>query len=116
MLMKAKERGFTLIEILLVLVIIGMFIFMGTSYIQQKTLSSRIDRTSLQMQQILNAGLAYYVTNGSWPTSIACLQASSPGCTVAYLPSSLTSPWGQSYSLASPGSPPNILYVYTAIT
>ena len=48
------------------------------------------------MQQILNAGLAYYVSNNSWPT-LGQLQPS-------YLPSTLTSPWNSAYTVFNNGS------------
>lgn len=118
---RSHNKGFTLIEMLLVLVIASMIIFMATGYIQEKTLASRIDRASLQMQQILNASLSYYVTNGFWPTSLACLQGSGgAGCTLAYLPpATILNPWGQTYTIVAPtsgGTPPNIMYVYSSVT
>ncbi len=115
--------GFTLIEMLLVLVIVSMFIYMSVGYIQQKTLQMRIDRTSIQMQQILNAGMAYYVANGTWPQGpdLTNLQGS-------YLPPSTVtfqSPWAEPYKIsvysptitpAPPVQPPPQFYVWTAIT
>ena len=62
-----KISGVTLIEILLVLVIIASIIVVAGRYFQQKAETMRIDRTALQMQYILSAGLAYYVANGTWP-------------------------------------------------
>ncbi|HEU5281024.1 MAG TPA: prepilin-type N-terminal cleavage/methylation domain-containing protein [Gammaproteobacteria bacterium] len=85
-------RGFTLIEMLLVMTIISAFIYASIGYIQQRTLALKIDRTAAQMQQILNAGLAYYVSNQQWPANLAALQAG------GYLPASLPNPWN-----ASPG-------------
>lgn len=95
-----RMKGFTLIETLLVLVIISAILYMGMTYFQQKATQMRIDRTTLQMQQILNAGLSYYVANGQWPvnagstvdittTPANLLQAN------GYLPSGVTisSPW-----------------------
>lgn len=109
---KQRMLGVTLIEILLVLVIISTIIYLIVGYLQQRTLQMRTDRASLQMQQILNAGLAYYVANGRWPGSIACLQQQS-GCTQRYLPNNLTSPWGQPYTVGNNNS---LFYVYTPIT
>jgi len=71
---RAKVTGFTLIEMLLVLIIVSMIIYMGLGYLQQRTVQIRMDRTSLQMQQILNAGMAYYIANSTWPANLACLQ------------------------------------------
>ncbi len=93
---KYIEQGFTLIEMMLVAAIISAFIFMGIGYTQQRTRALQMDRTSAQMQQILNAGLSYYVNNGSWPASVTTLQ------TAGYLPSTgVTSPFGTSYSVSN---------------
>lgn len=104
-----KVAGFTLIEILLVLVIGSMLIFMGLNYVQLRSLSQRQDITALQMQQILNAGLAYYVSNGRWPTNLAQLVSS------GYLPTTPRSPWGTTYVVA-PSSNNFLLYVWTSVT
>ena len=90
-----KLDGFTLVEMLLVMVIISMIIYLGIGYIQQRTLSLRIDRTSSQMQQILNAALSYYVANGAWPANLAALIPT-------YLPLTIsTSPWTTTYQVTS---------------
>jgi prepilin-type N-terminal cleavage/methylation domain-containing protein len=90
-------QGFTLIEMLLVMTIISAFIYASIGYVQQRTLDLKIDRTAAQMQQVLNAGLAYYVSNQQWPSSVAVLQAG------GYLPASLANPWGTtpSYTLSN---------------
>ena len=62
-----RAHGFSLFEILLVMVIVGVFIAMGTNYVQQRTIQARIDKSVMDMQQILNAGMSYYVANGKWP-------------------------------------------------
>src|SRR5688572_16769733 len=69
-----KKAGFTLIEILLVLVIASALLLMLIGYTTQKADELRRDYAALQMQQILNAALAYYVTKGSWPMAIAGTQ------------------------------------------
>jgi prepilin-type N-terminal cleavage/methylation domain-containing protein len=106
-----KQQGFTLIEMLLVLVIVSTLIWAGVGYLQQRTLQTRMDRTAVQMQQILNAGLAYYIANGSWPASLACLQGQA-GCTAIYLPSPLTSSWANNYVVSSNST---LLFVHTII-
>lgn len=110
-----KVKGFTLIEMLLVAVIVAMILYAAMAYFQQRALQSRIDRTSAQMQQILNAALAYYVSNGTWPANLACLQGQSP-CTVQYLPSNISSPWGGVQYVAGPDNTNNVFYVYVPIT
>lgn len=121
---KAKKQhvlGVTLIEILLVLVLIGIILYSMIGYMQQRAQAMRIDRASIYMQQILNAGLAYYVVNGTWPVSLTTLQTNN-----GYLPpgANLTNPWGLPY-FAGPGqppvtnpslrTPPRVFYVWTAI-
>jgi prepilin-type N-terminal cleavage/methylation domain-containing protein len=110
-----KYSGFTLIEMLLVMVIIAMIIYGSIAYVQESTMQMRIDRASSQMQQILNASLAYYVANGSWPSQLSTLQGS-------YLPSNSVigqnNPWGQAYVIAAStsGTPPiPVLYIWTAV-
>lgn len=93
-------QGFTLVEMMLVMTIISALIYMSIGYVQQRTLALSIDRASAQMQQILNAGLSYYVNNGSWPTSINTLTTGS------YLPSTgVVSPWGaNAYAVSNNGA------------
>jgi len=115
-----KAAGFTLIEMLLVIVIVGAIIYASAGYIQQKTMQMRIDRASTQMQQILNASMSFYITNGRWPTALAELQG-------VYLPPAavpLQSPWGGQYLIsvysppppANQNVPPPQIYVSTPIT
>ncbi len=117
---RKNKEGFTLLEMLLVLVIISVIIYAAFGYLQQRTIQMRVDRTTIQMQQILNASLSDYVTNGSWPGSVATMQGT-------FLPPSsvtLQSPWGNQYSISvySPTpatgqpTPPPQLYVWTPIT
>jgi prepilin-type N-terminal cleavage/methylation domain-containing protein len=102
-------KGFTLIEILLVLVIVSVIILASINYMRQRALQMRMDRASTQIQQILNAGLAFYVANGKWPTNLATdLQGT-------YLPNvTFNNPWGKPYQIAAPT--PQLFYVYTQIT
>ena len=125
-----NTRGFTLIEMLLVLVIISAIILMSVGYLQQRTLATRVDRTATQMQQILNAAMSYYVVNGSWPPSLACLQGQGgTNCagTVVYLPPTMISPFGETYTVLPSASSATgaggttvtvspLVYVYTSIT
>ena len=42
---------------------------MGIAFFQKYSLSSKIDKTATQMQQVLQAAAAFYVDNGCWPGS-----------------------------------------------
>lgn len=106
-------KGFTLIEILLVLAIIAMLIYLGIGYYQQHLISSRIDKASLQMQQILNAGLAYYLANGEWPADLGTLQNPK----APYLPSTIISPFlTNSYTVFYDKQSPTLLSVSLKIS
>ncbi len=62
-----KQSGFTLLEILLVLAVVAVItVFVANGY-QQQILNSRVDKTSIQMQQWLEAAKAFYVNCGAWP-------------------------------------------------
>ena len=98
-----KTNGVTLLEMLLVLTIIASITVMIVGYIQQKTDEFKRDKTAMQMQMILNAGMEYYLNSNlatppnnqpQWPTSIAEMQPN-------YLPTgTINSPWGQSYTVS----------------
>lgn len=113
--MKLKNRfaGFTLIELLLVMVIVSIIIYASVGYMQQRAVQLRVDRTSGQMQQIMNAAMSYYITKGTWPTNLTTLQNE------GFLSSApLTNPWGGSYQgiahTTNSKTPPNY-YVWTDI-
>jgi prepilin-type N-terminal cleavage/methylation domain-containing protein len=111
---KQTANGFTLIEMLLVMVIVSAIIVGIATYSQQKTAQMRLDRAVLQMQQILNAGLAYYLNNSKWPASIADdLQGDgktgSTGKPGGYLPGpssavTIVSPWAGQYIIGNTGA------------
>ncbi|MFZ2314574.1 MAG: type II secretion system protein [Gammaproteobacteria bacterium] len=96
-----RIAGFTLIEMLLVMVIVSTILFMGLGYIQQRTEALRIDKATLQMQQILNASLAFYVNKGEWPQSGIGGPTVDPNTLMGtdYIPpiSPFNSPWGIVY-------------------
>lgn len=64
-----KQTGLSLIEVLLMLTVIAIFITVGIQYDTRKVERLKIDKTVLQTQAILDAGIWYYITNGSWPNS-----------------------------------------------
>jgi type II secretory pathway pseudopilin PulG len=89
----SKEKGVTLLEVLLVLVIASSILVMIISYSNQRMNQLRMDRTVMQIQQILNAGLAYYVNKGQWP-ELTDLQSSDTKS--SYLSAyALKNPWGK---------------------
>lgn len=123
---RRRLNGFTLLEMLLVMAIIAAIILGITTYSEQRMAQVRQDRAVLQIQQILNAGLAYYLNNTNWPTSLANdLQgdgtSTNPG---GYLPGpssavTIVNPWGGGYVIghSTSTSAPNALFaVCTSIS
>ncbi|HEV2613701.1 MAG TPA: prepilin-type N-terminal cleavage/methylation domain-containing protein [Gammaproteobacteria bacterium] len=66
--MKMKERGFTLLELLLVLALASILALGALSMYQIQLRNFKVDKTSLQMQQWLQAGMSFYVDCNQWPT------------------------------------------------
>lgn len=124
MTVKTGDKGFTLVEMLLVLTVISAIMYGMITYLQQRTVQTQIDKTSVQMQQILSAALAYYVANGNWPgvvdnvAAIPCLQATvaaASTCQNPYLPFSPNNPWNLQYNAAPVGPSGTMFAVWTAI-
>jgi len=106
-----KNLGVTLMEVLLVLVIAGSLLVFMMRYMQQRADELRRTHVTLQIQQILNAGLTFYVANNRWPANIAELQDQS------YLPNrlvALVNPWANGFEVTS-GPSSGMLYVYTNV-
>lgn len=72
-----KQRGITLLELLLVIAVLAAMSVAGISYLREKALNAKIDKTALQMQMWMQAAIAYHHDNGKWPTS-ADVQAMMP--------------------------------------
>lgn len=93
MMSNKQQRGFTLFEIMLVIAVMAVMAMAGVQYMQAKARTAKVDRAALQMQQWLQAGMAYYVDHQEWPASEEVLIAG------GYLPGNLTTnPWGGAYS------------------
>lgn len=116
------NKGFTLIEMLLVLAVVSSLIYMAIGFQQQQIIENRISRSSVQMQQILVAAASYYVLCNSWPSDIATLQTqgsitcgNSTLTSTGFLPTgAIKSPWGGvAYGVTSTVKN---FYVYATIT
>lgn len=85
----SKANGYTLIELLLVVAVISLIAALGVKTFRDKAQSDRINIAALNIQHVLEAGMAYNVANsGLWPVSnSACAKASSTDpFTTDYLP------------------------------
>lgn len=77
-----KRKGFSLVEMLLVMVIMGAMLVLLMNYSTQKADQLRRENIAREFQTILNSALAFYVTNGTWP-----------GMTVGGVKTSCTNGW-----------------------
>lgn len=92
--LREKLKGFSLLEVLLVLAIMATIMVSLLGYTSQKSDEMRRDKTVMQVEQFLNAGLSYYVSFGSWPT-LSQLQGN-------FLPSgTINNPWGLAFSVGA---------------
>ncbi|HSW70179.1 MAG TPA: type II secretion system protein [Gammaproteobacteria bacterium] len=104
-----KTKGVTLLEIMLVLAIASSLLVLVLNYTTQKSDELRRDKTVIQMQQILNAGMSFYVTNSFWPLKSAVITDTKCGTSTwtdlsalkpYYLPNAFNNnPYGNSYNI-----------------
>lgn len=115
---KWNAKGFSLVEILLVITIISSIMLALMQYASMQVSQARREKTATQIQQILSAALSYYTANGVWPVGTpspigTCGGAGDnlSGTTQTlqaghYLPAVVTkNPWGAAYSLNCTNNP-----------
>ena len=93
------SSGFTLIEILIVIVIMGLLISLVAPTLFSKVSSSQRKTTMAQMQMISTALDTYRLDIGSYPDKLEELRRSDlPGWDGPYLPRDIPAdPWGNPY-------------------
>ena len=95
-----KKAGFTLIEVLLVVVIIGILVGVAIPRLGGRVRQAEISRAKADIQSIGLALRMYELDNGEYPTSLDAL-VSDPGArnwNGPYLESGLPrDPWGNAY-------------------
>jgi type II secretory pathway pseudopilin PulG len=107
MLSFTKQRGIGLLEVMLVIAVMGVIIVSGLSLYQTRTRDFFANKTALQMQEWLQAAMAYYSDHGGWPSGADPLKT----LVVAnYMPSQdgmtkITNPWGQEYTATIKSTP-----------
>ena len=102
---KQHERGFTLLEIMVVLVIIGVLAAMVAPRFIERADEAKVDATKAQMQNIGQAMKLYRLQNGHYPSSSeginALVTAGKNG--KRYLDSLPKDAWGNPFVYLSPG-------------
>ncbi len=110
--MQKSQRGFTLIEIMVVVVILAVLGALVVPKILENVDKARVTRAQSDIRAIQTALDLYRLDNFKYPTSEQGLQAlvtqpADPSLTNyragGYLPSLPKDPWGNPYQYASPG-------------
>ncbi len=100
--MKKTCAGFTLIQLLLVIIIIAIIASLEIALTSSKTATLKVQKSAVQIQQLLQAAINYRKDNKKWPTSFKIF--------ANYIPLSLdnnyqiSDPWGGKYALQTTAS------------
>ena len=112
---KRSDRGFTLIEILIVIVILGILVWQIAPRIMGKPEEARRVKAQMDIATLETALKLYKLDNGRYPSSEQGLQALVEAPTVGVLPRKWreggylekakvpNDPWGSEYVYLSPG-------------
>lgn len=108
-----KQSGFSLLEVMVVLVIIGMIMAIVAPNIMGQQEEAAVDKARLDIQQLEDAMAMYKLRNKAYPTTEQGLEALVTETDVEPLPRRFPEggfidklpedPWGNPYQLVSPG-------------
>ncbi|MBU1887692.1 MAG: type II secretion system major pseudopilin GspG [Candidatus Omnitrophica bacterium] len=106
-----SKKGFTLIELMLVVIIIGVLVSMVAPRLVGRSEEARISAAAADVNANISVALDLYeLDNGRYPTTEEGLEAlrAKPGAIASwkgpYLKRRPVDPWGNPYSYNSPGS------------
>jgi len=115
---RSRRSGFTLIEILIVIVIMGLLISLVAPAMFSKVSSSQRKTSMAQMQMLSTALDTYRLDVGTYPEDLGELRKSErPGWDGPYMPRDIPAdPWGNPYvySITKDGETPYTLSSYGA--
>ena len=108
---RSAERGFTLVEILVVITIIALIMGLVGPRVLNFLTESKVKAAKIQIESLASALDLYFLDNGQYPSSSEGLNAlmQRPGSSMAwngpYLKGNAVpnDPWGKSYMYRSPG-------------
>ena len=106
-----KQFGFTLIELMVVLVILGVLAALVVPSIIGRTDDARVTAARTDISALMQALKLYRLDNGSYPTAAQGLAALAQKPAIAPTPSNWklyverlpNDPWGRPYGYAQPG-------------
>ena len=112
--LQSNEKGFTLIEIMVVLIILGLLVAIVAPKILGRTDDARITAAKLQIRQLEEALHLYKLDNAVYPSTEQGLDALINKPSVGevpthwreggYVPKIPNDPWGHPYVYLSPGA------------
>ncbi len=98
----SKERGFSLLEIMVVLIIIGVMASIVAPRFIERADEAKVDSTRVQMKNIEQALKLYRLQHGSYPSSSDGLKALVSG-TKHYMDALPKDAWGGDFIYLAPG-------------
>lgn len=99
-----RRSGFTLIEILLVVVIIGILAGIGIPALSGKSEKAKIAQAQGNITMLSMGVREYEIMNGDYPSSLEGLLDTSKGGPFLEKNSIPMDPWGKPYAYQAPGS------------
>lgn len=102
-LQRRTQSGFTLVEIMVVVVIIGLLAAFIVPRVMGRVDDARVTKARADIQAIETALTLYRLDNGRYPTTGDGLSALSGGAE-GYLARVSDDPWGQPYQYRNPGT------------
>jgi len=97
--MKQKNQGFTLIELMVVVVILGILATIIVPKVMDRPDTARLVKAKTDIRAIESALNLYKLDNFNYPTTDEGLEALSP----KYIERLAKDPWGKPYLYLSPG-------------
>ncbi|MFT3803056.1 MAG: type II secretion system major pseudopilin GspG [Burkholderiaceae bacterium] len=106
-----RHAGFTLIEVMVVIVILGVLAALVVPRVMNRPDEARVTAAKQDMAQIMQALKLYRLDNGRYPTTEQGLQAlvtkptlePVPNNWKSYLDRAPVDPWGKPYQYLNPG-------------